>query len=173
VAEAGERELGRPGAAADFRRALDQMHRAAGASELDRRPQPVGSGADDDRVRGPAHPRPAIPVSGYHAPLNATEFKAFLAESAKVFDGSGPYYTGVKTSAVSGRSATVINKPPPSLYIWSATNVYFQEKPSRGVIAVLPSPNQQVNGATSCEVVKSATYAFGVHCDLYSNRFPA
>jgi hypothetical protein len=97
--------------------------------------------------------------------------QAFLAESASVFDGSGPYYSGVQTSATSGRAATVIKKSHPSLYIWSATNMFFQEKPSRGVIAVLPSPNQQVNAATTCKVVKSPIYGFGVHCDLYSNRF--
>ncbi len=97
--------------------------------------------------------------------------QAFLAESASKFDGSGNFYKGQLMSASSGRANTVIRKSNPSLYIWSATNIYFQERPSRGVIAVLPSPGQQINAATTCEVVKSTSYGFGVHCDLYSQRF--
>ncbi len=97
--------------------------------------------------------------------------QAFLVESAKVYDGKGSYYKGEMTSATSGRSSTVINKSNPSLYIWHATNVFFYEHPSRGVIAIQPSANQQVNSATSCKLVKSSTFGYGVHCDLYSNRF--
>ncbi|MGO9971833.1 MAG: hypothetical protein ACLP01_03180 [Solirubrobacteraceae bacterium] len=97
--------------------------------------------------------------------------EAFLAESATVFDGHGNYYKTVASSAVSGNANTVVPRPNPSLYIWYATNVYFQERPSRGVIAVVPSANQQLNAATSCKVVKSSSYGFGVHCDIYSQRF--
>jgi len=39
------------------------------------------------------------------------------------------------------------------------------------VIAVSPSPGQQINAATTCKVVKSSSFGFGVHCDLYSQRF--
>lgn len=97
--------------------------------------------------------------------------QAFLAESASKFDGSGNHYTGQLKTASSGRSNTTVRKSNPSLYVWSATNVYFQERPSRGVIAVLPNAGQQVNAATTCKVVNSSSYGFGVHCDLYSQRF--
>jgi hypothetical protein len=97
--------------------------------------------------------------------------QAFLAESASKFDGSGNFYNGQLQSASSGQANTVIHESNPSLYIWHATNIYFQEKPSRGVIAVLPSPNQQINAATTCKVASNPKYGFGVHCDLYSQRF--
>ena len=97
--------------------------------------------------------------------------QAFLAQSASRFSGSGSFYTGVRSSAASGRSRTVIGAPNPSVYIWHATNIYFQERPSRGVIVVTPSPGLQINAATACKVAKSPRYGFGVHCDLYSQRF--
>lgn len=97
--------------------------------------------------------------------------QAFLAESASRFEGSGNHYAGQLKTASSGKSNTIVRKSNPSLYVWSATNVYFQERPSRGVIAVLPNAGQQVNAATTCKVVKSSSYGFGVHCDLYSQRF--
>ncbi len=96
--------------------------------------------------------------------------QAYLAESAKVFDGKGNFYKGVMSSAKSGQSATVINKSNPSLYIWSAVNIFFQEKPARGVIVVVPQGNQPINGATSCKVATSS-FGVGVHCDMYTNRF--
>lgn len=97
--------------------------------------------------------------------------QAFLAESASKFDGSGNFYNGQLQSATSGQANTVIHESNPSLYIWHATNIYFQEKPARGVIAVLPSPGQQINAATTCKVATSARYGIGVHCDIYSQRF--
>ncbi len=97
--------------------------------------------------------------------------QAFLAQSHTNFAGSGNYYNGQLMSASSGRPSTVIAAPNPSVYVWHATNVYFQEKPARGVIAILPSAGQQINAATTCSVAKSTTYGFGVHCDLYSQRF--
>ncbi|MGO9754240.1 MAG: hypothetical protein ACLP8S_17120 [Solirubrobacteraceae bacterium] len=97
--------------------------------------------------------------------------EAFLAESASVFDGSGKYYKAVTSSASSGNAGTIVPRANPSLYVWHATNVYFQERPSRGVIAVVPSANQQINAATTCKVVNSSSYGFGVHCDIYSQRF--
>jgi len=97
--------------------------------------------------------------------------QAFLAESASKFDGTGPFYRGQLSSASSGRSATIIKARNPSLYIFSATNVYFQEKPARGVIVVVPGGNQPINGATRCAVVDSRSFGWGVHCDMYSNRF--
>jgi hypothetical protein len=96
--------------------------------------------------------------------------QAFLAESAKKFDGKGKFYKGVMKTASSGQSATVINESNPSLYIWSAVNIYFQEKPARGVFVVVPSANQSINGATSCKVANSS-FGLGIHCDLYTNRF--
>lgn len=97
--------------------------------------------------------------------------QAFLAESASKFDGKGNFYNGQLKSASSGQANTIIHQANPSLYVWHATNIYFQEKPSRGVIAVMPSPGQQVNPATSCKVATNPKYGFGVHCDLYSQRF--
>ncbi len=97
--------------------------------------------------------------------------QAFLAESASIFDGSGNYYKAVTASASSGRASTIIAKPNPSLYVWYATNIYFQERPSRGVIAVVPSAGQPINAATTCKVVSLPSYGFGVHCDVYSERF--
>lgn len=97
--------------------------------------------------------------------------QAYLAESAKKFDGSGSFYKGVMKTASSGRSATVVNESNPSLYVWSATNIYFQEKPARGVIVVVPSANQSINSATTCKVVTSSSFGLGVHCDMYTNRF--
>jgi hypothetical protein len=97
--------------------------------------------------------------------------QAFLAESHSVFDGTGNFYKGQLKSASSGRSNTIIRKSDPSLYVWSATNIFFQERPSRGVIAILPAAGQAVNAATACRVAKSSSFGFGVHCDLYSQRF--
>jgi len=97
--------------------------------------------------------------------------QAYLVESAKKYDGSGKYYKGVLKTASSGRSNTVVNEKNPSLYIWSATNIYFQEKPARGVIVVVPNNNQPINSATTCKVVKSSSFGLGVHCDMYTNRF--
>ncbi len=97
--------------------------------------------------------------------------EGFLAQSAHVFDSYGPYYKGTMRTASSGRSNTVINAPNPSVYVWHAVNVYFREKPSRGVIVIQPSPGQSINAASGCKVVKSSTYGYGVHCDLYSDRF--
>ena len=97
--------------------------------------------------------------------------QAFLAESASKFDGRGNFYNGQLASASSGQPNTVVHARNPSVYIWHATNIFFQEKPARGVIAVLPSPNQQINGATSCKVATNPKYGFGVHCDVYSQRF--
>ncbi len=97
--------------------------------------------------------------------------EAFLAESATVFDGYGNYYRSVASSASSGNANTIVPRPNPSLYVWYATNIYFQERPSRGVIAVVPSANQQLSAATACRVVKGSPYGFGVHCDIYSQRF--
>ncbi len=97
--------------------------------------------------------------------------QAFLVESAKKYDGSGKFYKGVLKTASSGRSNTIIKEKNPSLYIWSATNIYFQEKPARGVIVVVPSGKQPINSATACKVVKSSSFGFGVHCDMYTNRF--
>ena len=50
VLKAGQRQLGGLGGAAERRRSLDDEHRAPGAGQRDRRGQPVGPGADDDRV---------------------------------------------------------------------------------------------------------------------------
>lgn len=97
--------------------------------------------------------------------------QAFLAESATKFDGTGNYYKAVTGSASSGSARTIVAGAKPSLYIWHATNIYFQERPSRGVIAVVPSADQKINAATTCKVVKSSSYGFGVHCDIYSQRF--
>jgi hypothetical protein len=97
--------------------------------------------------------------------------RAFLAESASKFDGSGNFYSGTLKTASSGQASTTIPKPNPSLYVWSATNVFFQERPSRGVIAILPSPGQALDSATTCSIAKSPKYGFGVHCDLYTARF--
>ena len=97
--------------------------------------------------------------------------QAFLAESASKFDGMGNYYKGNMKTASSGRSSTTIKEKNPSLYIYSATNIYFPEKPSRGVIVVVPSANQPINSATRCGVVTSSSWGFGVHCDMYTNRF--
>ena len=50
VAVARERQLRGAGAAADLAGPLDDEHRAAGPSELDRRGETVRAGSDDDRV---------------------------------------------------------------------------------------------------------------------------
>ena len=97
--------------------------------------------------------------------------QAFLAQSATNYSGTGNFYKGVQSGASSGQNGSVVNSAHPSLYVWHATNIYFQENPSRGVIAISPTPGQQVNAATSCKVVQSASFGFGVHCDLYSQRF--
>lgn len=97
--------------------------------------------------------------------------QAFLAESSTKFDGTGPFYTGELSSAKSGQSNTIINSSNPSLYVWSATNIFFGEKPARGVIVVLPSSNGATNSATTCKVVTNPSFGIGVHCDVYSNRF--
>jgi hypothetical protein len=97
--------------------------------------------------------------------------QAYLAESASKFDGKGNFYNGQLSSASSGQANTIIHESNPSLYIWHATNIYFQEKPARGVIVVMPSNSSQINAATSCKVATNPKYGIGVHCDLYSNRF--
>ena len=97
--------------------------------------------------------------------------EAWLAESATAFDASGNHYQGQLVSVASGRPNTIVRKGNPSLYIWHASNFYFPELPSRGVLAVLPSPGQVLNGATACKGLRSSTYGFGIHCDLYSQRF--
>ncbi len=97
--------------------------------------------------------------------------EAFLAESASKFDASGGYYKGNLGSASSGKANTIINEAKPSLSIWSATNIFFTQRPSRGVIVISPKAGQQINGATSCKVVSSKTNGFGVHCDMYTQRF--
>jgi len=97
--------------------------------------------------------------------------EAFLAESASKFDGSGGYFTGNAFSDLSGHSNTTITEPHPSLYIWSAINVFFTQKPSRGVIVILPKGNQPINSATSCKVTSTTSNGIGVHCDLYTSRF--
>jgi hypothetical protein len=97
--------------------------------------------------------------------------EAFLAESATKFDGSGGYYKGNLGSASSGRSNTIIKERHPSLYIWSATNIFFTQKASRGVIVISPKPGQHINDATSCKIVSSSRNGFGVHCDMYTQRF--
>ena len=97
--------------------------------------------------------------------------EAFLAESATKFDGSGPYFSGNAFSDVSGHSNTTISEPHPSLYIWSAINVFFPTKPSRGVIVILPKGNQPINSATTCKVTSTTSNGIGVHCDLYTQRF--
>ncbi|HUO73561.1 MAG TPA: hypothetical protein VMU39_22520 [Solirubrobacteraceae bacterium] len=97
--------------------------------------------------------------------------QAFLVESASKFDASGRFYKGQLKTVSSGQANTVLKESNPSLYVWSATNIYFQEKPSRGVVVVQPSPNQRINGATKCSLVKNTSFGWGVHCDLYTNRF--
>jgi hypothetical protein len=97
--------------------------------------------------------------------------EAFLAESATKFDGSGGYFTGNAFSDLSGHSNTVIKEPHPSLYIWSAINVFFPTKPSRGVIVILPKGNQPINSATTCKVASTTSNGIGVHCDMYTQRF--
>ena len=94
--------------------------------------------------------------------------EAFLAESATKFDGSGGYYKGNLGSASSGKANTTISEPNPSLYIWSATNIFFTQKAARGVIVISPKPGQQLNGATTCKVVSSSSKGFGVHCDMHA-----
>jgi hypothetical protein len=97
--------------------------------------------------------------------------QAFLAESASKIDGTGQYFNNQLSSYASGNKNTVINSPNPSLYVWHATNVFFQEKPANGVIVIQPSAGQAINAATSCKVATSSSFGVGVHCDIYSNRF--
>ena len=97
--------------------------------------------------------------------------EAFLAESATKFDGSGGYFKGTASSDSSGRTNTIISEAHPSLYIWSAINVFFPQKPSRGVIVILPKGNQPINSATTCKTTSTAFQGVGVHCDLYTQRF--
>ncbi len=97
--------------------------------------------------------------------------QAFLAESSSKFDGTGPYYKGTMQSALSGQDSTIINAPNPSVYIWYAMNIFFQEKPTRGVYVIDLKPGNVVNSASSCAIATDTTYGFGVHCDLYTNRF--
>jgi hypothetical protein len=97
--------------------------------------------------------------------------EAFLAESATKFDGSGGYFKANKSSELSGHSNTTISEAHPSLYIWSAINVFFPQKPSRGVIVILPKGNQPINSASSCKVTTTISNGVGVHCDLYTQRF--
>ncbi len=97
--------------------------------------------------------------------------EAFLAESATKFDGSGGYFTGTAASDLSGHSNTTVNEPHPSLYVWSAINVFFPQKASRGVIVILPKGTQPINSATSCRVTSTTSNGIGVHCDLYTSRF--
>ena len=51
VQEAGQRELGRAAAATRLVGRLQHQDRGAGLRQVDRRRQPVGTGADDHRVR--------------------------------------------------------------------------------------------------------------------------
>lgn len=97
--------------------------------------------------------------------------QAFLAQSHINFSGAGKFYSGQLISATSGQANTFVPSPNPSLYVWHATNIYFQEKPARGVIAVLPAAGQQINPATTCGLAKNSKYGLGVHCDVYSQRF--
>jgi hypothetical protein len=97
--------------------------------------------------------------------------QAFLAESSTKFDGKGNYYNAQASSESSGQKNTIINAANPSLYVWHATNIYFPEKPSNGVLVVQPSANQAINAATACNVATSSSFGVGVHCDIYSNRF--
>ena len=97
--------------------------------------------------------------------------EAFLAESATKFDGSGGYFKGTQSSAVSGHSNTILNEAHPSLYIWSAINVFFPQKSSRGVIVIVPKGNQPINSATTCKTTSTTFQGIGVHCDLYTQRF--
>jgi hypothetical protein len=97
--------------------------------------------------------------------------QAFLAQSATKFSGSGNFYKGQLTTASSGKTSTSVAAANPSLYIWHATNIYFPERPRRGVLAIIPRSGQGFNAASSCHVVRSAKCGTGVHCDLYSNRF--
>jgi hypothetical protein len=97
--------------------------------------------------------------------------QAYLAKSATKFDGKGNYYNGQLSSASSGQKSTIIKESNPSLYVWHATNIYFPQKPARGVIVVMPSNSAQINAATTCKVATNSSFGIGVHCDLYSNRF--
>ena len=97
--------------------------------------------------------------------------QAFLAESASKIDGTGKFFNAQLQSYSSGQSNTIINAANPSLYVWHATNVYFPEKPTNGVIVIQPAANQSINAATTCKVATSASFGVGVHCDIYSNRF--
>lgn len=97
--------------------------------------------------------------------------EAFLAQSASKFDAKGNFYTGLLSAASSGRSGTVVAGANPSLYIWHAMNIYFPGRPPRGVLTIVPRTGQTLNGASSCQAVRSAKYGTGVHCDLYTNRF--
>jgi hypothetical protein len=97
--------------------------------------------------------------------------QAFLAQGASKSSGTGNFYNGRLTTASSGRSNTSIAAANPSLYIWHATNIYFPERPTRGVLAIIPRSGQKFNGASSCHAVRSPKYGIGVHCDLYSERF--
>ena len=63
VAEAWQRELLRPRAAADSRGRLAHEHRAPRLREHDRRREPVRACPDDDRVVGHVVPRYATPAS--------------------------------------------------------------------------------------------------------------
>ncbi len=157
----------------------------------------IAFGAKGITVGGTAVGRTPIPVSAAECYVNFTQRKtrvsgrtnvrwfggigctrqmtlfgqAFLAQSASKFSGSGNFYNGRLTTASSGRTNTSIAATNPSLYIWHATNIYFPERPRRGVLAIIPRSGQSFNGASSCHVVSSAKYGTGVHCDLYSDRF--
>jgi hypothetical protein len=96
---------------------------------------------------------------------------AYLQESATKVDGTGPRYQGVMSSAVSGRNATVIDEPHPSLYIRHLTNVYFPNPPLTGTITVVPAKGQVLNAASKCVTATLQGHGVGVHCDLYTNRF--
>ena len=74
-------------------------------------------------------------------------------------------------SALSGQDSTIINAPNPSVYIWYAMNIFFQEKPTRRVYVIDLKPGNVVNSASSCSIATDTTYGLGVHCDLYTNRF--
>jgi hypothetical protein len=97
--------------------------------------------------------------------------QAFLQESAFQVDGLGTHYEGYMRSVASGYSRTFVNSPHPSLYIRHLVNINFLDSGGTGSIGLYPSPRQQINRASVCQVSTVRRYGIGVSCDLYSNRF--
>lgn len=97
--------------------------------------------------------------------------QAFLQESATHVDWAGTHYEGYLRSAASGYPRSFVNAPNPSLYIRHLVNVNFLASGGTGSIGLYPSPGQQINGATVCQVSTVRTYGIGISCDVYSNRF--